>query len=158
MSRSKILRVLTPATLVLAFVVTGFGQFSTTSTVGVGWGASTPPPELVSTRPIIGQTTLMFGHNLQPGATCWFAVSPPPVSSTHLGHGFHIQTGLDAILYGPVVSDALGTMFFPVLLDLPPQVAGEKAVLQVFIQHPSSIPDFIDLEITNGLNWTFGVQ
>ncbi|MAG58261.1 MAG: hypothetical protein CMJ83_18395 [Planctomycetes bacterium] len=154
---NKMLRHTAPALILLACVSSAFGQAATTTSVGSGWGEN-PSPELLSSRPILGQTALLFAMNCQPSSVSYFAVSAPPASSQHIGNGFYFHVDLSVYLtYGPLLTDAGGTLLFPLLLDFPPSSSGDEVILQLLTVYTSSLPDFmINLEVTNGVLWKFG--
>ena len=70
--------------------------------------------------------------------------------------------------YGPVTTDAVGTVFFTMSLNLPPSFAGEEVMVQMFIDTPvdtstdvRSNPDRqpnVNFEVTNGLRMTLGIE
>jgi len=164
---NPLLRVL-PVLLVLVSTVTSFGQVATTQTLGSGWGATTQP-ELVATRPIIGSSMVVAAFKCIPNTESYFFVSAPPTgSATHLGSGLYAQIDLGTFdVFGPVYTDASGTLNFPIHLGLPTNLAGEQAVVQMYVTDPLSpvcvapqggTCSQFGFEVTNGLLLTLGLQ
>ena len=166
-NRSLFLRAF-PVLLVLVSSTVSLGQVATTQTLGNGWGATTQP-ELFSTRPVIGSTMVVAAFNCIPNAESYFGVSAKPANgATHLGSGLYIQIDLGIFdVYGPVHTDAVGVLSFPVQLGLPANLAGEQVVVQMYMVDPvtpvclapqgGSCSQF-GFEVTNGLLLTLGLQ
>lgn len=142
----------------VALICAGASVGQTTAsveTIGTGFGQY--GPEMVSTRPVLGDTMVTLAWYCQPNAVATFAVSAPPAMATHLGSGLYIQVDMTEFsLFGPVYTDTNGNMQFHTPLNFPPSVAGLSLMAQLHIASPSTLP--LGFEVTNGLLFTFGDQ
>ena len=168
MSTRKLLPRTLPALLALVCTTASFGQVAMTQTLGNGWGATTTP-ELFSTRPVIGSSMVVAAFNCIPNAESYFCVSARPMAGpTDLGSGLYIQVDLGVFdAYGPVHTDAVGALSFPVHLGLPANLAGEQAAVQMYVVDPvrticvapqTGTCSQFGFEVTNGLLLTLGLQ
>jgi len=156
MSQNTLLWRVAPVLLALVCSSGCFGQVTATvETAGSGFGQY--GPQMVSSRPVIGDTMVTVAWFCQPNAVGTFAISAPPSSSTHLGSGLRIEVDLESMsLYGPVYTDTNGNMTFNTPLNFPPSVSGFQLMAQFYVVSPSTQP--LGFEVTNGLLFTFGDQ
>lgn len=165
--RTLFLRAATAA-LVLVCATTSFGQVAMTQTVGTGWGAGAAQPELVTTRPVLGAPMTAFAFNCIPSAESFFGVSAPPASPIHIGSGLYLHMDPESFtLHGPVYTNASGVLNFPMILTLPPSLAGEQFIVQVHVNDPVGVLcaapsgggcSLFGFEVTNGVLLTLGVE
>lgn len=129
---------------------------ASSATVGAGCGGSSvQQPQLISGRPVIGETVVAHIAYASPGATAYVAYSLPPVASFDLGSGCTAYVDVfNFTLSAPFTIGVDGTALLVTPVSVPPSWAGAELRLQVV-----AYPDLLDLgtvELTNGIHWVLG--
>ena len=128
-------------------------QSASVTTLGVGNGTGSNPPQLLSSRPVIGETVSFVSNYCSPSAPAYMLLSAMPLQSTDLGGGSTAYIDLATfVTVGPFSTETNGTWFFSLNLPNDPAMAGADIALQLLV-----LPLGGGYEVTNGLNWKIGL-
>jgi len=126
---------------------------ATAQSFGRGCGASTPPPALHASDPVLGGTMLVSGGNAPPKTAGVLLLSAPTTASLALGAGCRIYVDPASIALAAGFLVAKPDWTLPFFLPNDASLHGVRADLQA-LMGPTAAP--LGFELTNGVLLTLG--